>query len=99
MNFSARVFHHHWTVTLDGMHLRGWRCPPGTLAWNKTIVNHNSVWRRYQCHKYQQQYTPRTAVVKTQAQFLEPKRGATPKGAEPRAVGARDAGATTFLVE
>ena len=52
-----------------GWHASSWRCPPGTLAWNKTIVNHNSVWQRYQCHEYQQQYG-RSGVLSAVAEWL-----------------------------
>jgi len=52
-----------------GWHATSLRCPPGTLAWNKTIVNHNSVWQRYQCHDYHQRYG-RSGVLSAVAEWL-----------------------------
>lgn len=52
-----------------GWHASAWRCPPGTLAWDKPIVNHNSVWQRYECNEYHQQYG-RSGVLSAVAEWL-----------------------------
>lgn len=52
-----------------GKHVSTLRCPPGTVAWDKPIVNHNSVWQRYGCNEYHLKYG-RSGVLSAVAEWL-----------------------------
>lgn len=39
-----------------GWHESALRCPPGTLAWNASVVDYGMDWERYTCHKITEKY-------------------------------------------